>query len=95
MSSEYSGQSSTNQSACSFATLGTYNQMHGNGLMNPVAPNPSALQTAGVYIVPNYEAIGYDAFGSRGSCNGFLNVTDAYGKNANKCSTQYFKRVCQ
>jgi hypothetical protein len=92
--SEYSNQ--TVGSACSFATLNTYNHGMKNGLMNQVPAPMNSLQTSGVYIVPNYTAPGYDTLTKGGSsCSGFLNITDAYGKNAQKCSQKYLKKICQ
>ena len=96
MNSEYSNVS-LGGGACSYANLSNYNMTNPNmtnGMMNPVPANPSALQTAGLYLVPNYGAPSYDTFGSKGSCSGFLNITDAYGKGANNCSTQYLKKIC-
>ena len=91
--SEYSNQ--TVGSACSFATLNTYNSRK-PGNINPVMPDMNTLQTAGVYIVPNYSAPGYDTLTKGGSsCSGFLNITDAYGKNAQNCSQKYLKKICQ
>ncbi len=95
--SEYSNQ--TVGSACSFATLNSYNNPNShmkNGKMNQVAAPMNSLQTSGVYIVPNYSAPGYDTLTKGGSsCSGFLNITDAYGKNAQKCSQKYLKKICQ
>ena len=95
--SEYSNQ--TVGSACSFATLSTYNNSNPNmknGMMNQVPAPMNTLQTAGVYIVPNYSAPGYDTLTKGGSsCSGFLNITDAYGKNAQQCSQKYLKKMCQ
>ena len=93
--SEYSNQ--TVGSACSFATLGSYNGApQKKGGMNPVPTQMNALQTSGVYIVPAYSAPGYDTLTRGGrTCSGFLNIEDAYGKDAIKCNQKYMKKVCQ
>lgn len=86
-------------SACSFATLGNYNNSNpnnNNGMMNQVPAQMNTIKTSGVYIVPDYSAPGYDALTKGGSsCSGFLNILDAYGPNANKCSQKYLMKLCQ
>jgi hypothetical protein len=95
--SEYSNQ--TVGSACSFATLATYNNANTNnssGMMNQVQAQRSQINTSGLYIVPDYAAPGYDTLTKGGSsCSGFLNITDAYGIDADKCSQKYLKKICQ
>ena len=94
MSGEYSN--ATVGSACNYASLAHYNKSKA-GAMNVVPPQMNTLNTSGFYIVPAYDAPGYDTLthGVGGTCSGFLNITDAYGKNADKCSTQYLKKICQ
>ena len=88
MNSEYAGNN--NGSACSFATLQTYN-MTAPGQMGAPPMSRNQLKTSGTFLVPEYGAPSYVNFGGKGNCSGFLNITDAYGKNADKCNTRYRK----
>ena len=75
---------------CSYAALGCYNP---NNMMAKVQPGT----TAGVFITPNYGAIGYDTLlhGKRiPGCGSYFNIVDAYGKGAATCSTSYTTRMC-
>lgn len=71
---------------CGYNTLGSY-----YGHASPVA-KAVQRQTAGVYVTPNYGAIGYDALTHGGqSCSSYPSVTDAYGSG---CTTSYSTRMC-
>tara|TARA_Y100000389_G_C17215478_1_gene390652 strand:+ start:310 stop:606 length:297 start_codon:yes stop_codon:yes gene_type:complete len=84
-------------SACSYATLAHYNN---SGHMKvPVPQRTSGV--SGAYVVPSY-GVGshvntYAALthgNKTGSCNGFFNITNAYGQGANNCNTQYQRQLC-
>lgn len=70
-----------------YSTLGCYNP-HGKAHFMPG-------QTSGVFITPEYGAIGYDALthGNRG-CGGYFKIDDAYHTNSGKCDTIYSRRYC-
>jgi len=61
--------------ACSYATLSRYN--NGSKGMRPPIP---ASNVSGTYIVPTYEAPGYDTLTGKGcgSCSGYSNIGVAY-----------------
>ena len=84
-----------NGPSCSYNTLNNYNGYSKRGINHPqVAPTT----TSGIYIVPDYASIGYNALthGGQGpSCAGYFTIDGAYGKNANNCSTKYMTRVCK
>jgi hypothetical protein len=86
---------SVNGPSCSYNTLNNYNGYSKRGINHPqVAPTT----TSGIYIVPDYASIGYNALthGGQGpSCAGYFTIDGAYGKNANNCSTKYMTRVCK
>lgn len=90
--SEYNN--STVGAACSYATLTHYN--NSNGQLR--VPTDRTRSTAGYYVVPTYGlGAGYNSLthGQKmGSCSGFFNITNAYGKNANNCNTQYVRTLC-
>ncbi len=92
--SEYNN--STVGAACSYATLSHYNNSAGLGGGPPVPDRTRGV--SGAYVVPSYGlGHGYNALthGQKmGSCNGFFNITNAYGKNANNCNTQYVRTLC-
>ena len=81
--------------ACNYATLSHYNS-HGTALNVPVPAQQRGSN--GLYVVPDWGlGFGYNALThgqTVGSCSGFFNITDAYGKNASNCNTQYVKRLC-
>lgn len=85
---------------CAHATLSTYNMTNKNnatnGMMGSAPMNPQSANVSGFYLVPNYQAPGYDTLthGGKGSCSGFFNITNAYGANADKCSTQFLRKIC-
>jgi hypothetical protein len=79
-------------SGCSYTTLSHYNS---NGQLKvPVPERDQGL--SGSYIVPKFGGLGYNALthGQVGSCSGFFNITDAYGKGANNCNTKYVRSLC-
>ena len=90
--SEYNN--STVGAACSYTTLSNYNS---NGQLKVPVPR-STRTVSGMYVVPTYGlGAGYASLthGQKtGSCSGFFNITNAYGKNANNCNTQYVRTLC-
>ena len=89
--SEYNN--STVGAACSYATLNHYNSH--SSMAVPVPDRTRGV--SGSYVVPNYGGLGYNALthGQKvGTCSGFFNITNAYGKNANNCNTQYVRTLC-
>ena len=65
------------------------------GTLNNLRSNAGIVP--GQYIVPNYEAIGYDALthgNAGGGCNNYFNIEQAYGSGAGSCSTSYSVRAC-
>ena len=86
-------ESTVNGPSCSYVSLSNYNGYSKRGMNHPqVAPTT----TSGMYIVPDYAAIGYNALSHGGSpsCAGYFTINSAYGVNANNCSTKYMKRLC-
>jgi hypothetical protein len=79
-------------SSCSYASLSTYN--NGSKGMSPPVP---ATTVSGVYVVPSWSAASYNTLShdSAPSCSGYFSVTNAYGKNANNCSTKFVQKLCQ
>tara|TARA_Y100000389_G_scaffold123524_2_gene120844 strand:- start:1714 stop:2013 length:300 start_codon:yes stop_codon:yes gene_type:complete len=96
----YHEYNAVNTSApCAHATLSTYNQTSGNNMNGNMGSPPMssvASNVSGFYLVPNYQAPGYDALthGGKGSSSGFFSITHAYGANADKCSTKYLRKIC-
>ena len=88
MSSEYSAPTSGG-APCSYRSLCGYNQ---GGAMAPV-PQGAVV---GKYIVPQYNAIGYDALthGAGGNCGGYFNINSAYGGGSGKCNQGYVTKLC-
>ena len=82
--------------ACSYKNLANYNGYSAGQLNSPPVP---ATTTMNVQVVPNYGSIGYAALtggpDNVPSCNGYFNITSAYGDNAQNCNTQYMQRLCQ
>lgn len=89
--SEYSG-ATVGSAGCNYTNLDCY--LGSNSMMAPSAWN--AKTAPGVYVTPNYSAIGYDALthGSSGSCNSYFNIESAYGAGAAGCNTTYTNRLC-
>ena len=87
--SEYSGPS-VKSSGCAYNTLGSY--YNGNSNMAPVP----ASTISGVYVTPDYSAIGYDTLthDQGPSCNKYFNIQSAYGNGAGSCNTTYTTRLC-
>lgn len=87
--SEYVGPT-VSGSSCSYATLGCYQGP--NSTMAALRPGT----TAGVYVTPNYGAIGYDTLshGKVPGCGGYFSIQSAYGSGAGSCSTSYTSRLC-
>jgi hypothetical protein len=73
----------------SYTNLGCY-----LGSNNTMAPSTYG-STQGVYLTPNYGAIGYNAL-SHGTPSGqsYFSITNAYGKGASSCNTSYTRRLC-
>lgn len=83
---------SVNGPSCSYATLDSYNGSRKGALGHPQV---SPTTVVGTYIVPQYDAIGYNALVKGGpSCAGYPNIKQAYGDNANNCNTKYMSRLC-
>ena len=81
--------------SCQYSTLGTYN---GTSFLGNSPPVP-ATTVSGIYVVPNYSSIGYNAlttpFGNYPpSCSGFRGIISAYGPHASTCNQQYSVRPC-
>jgi hypothetical protein len=86
MSEQYNSSPS-----CQYSTLSTYN---GTSFLGNTPPVPSTT-VSGVYIVPSYGSIGYDALTSGvPSCSGYRNIVTAYGANASTCNQQYSQKPC-
>jgi hypothetical protein len=87
--SEYTN-STVNSPQCAYNSLGCY-----GGANTTMAPL-KAGSTAGVYLTPNYSAIGYNALthGSSHPCQQYFSITDAYGKGAGSCNPTYTRRLC-
>ncbi len=75
--------------ACSYGSLGNYNQPYSN-----INPPPQGKTISGRYIVPAYEAIGYNSLEGAASCQQYPNINQAYGMGAAKCNTQYRAASC-
>jgi hypothetical protein len=81
-------------SSCAYANLSSYNSSVPGSLGSPAVP---ATTTSGVYVVPNYSAIGYSALthdAAIPSCSGYFNISNAYGADAANCNTQYSQSPC-
>lgn len=67
-----------------------------NGL-NATMPPLRAGTTSGLFVTPDYTAIGYDTLThgeSGGGCQQYFNINDAYGSGSNSCATSYTTRLC-
>ena len=92
MTTEYNN--STVGAACGYSTLSHYN----NG-GPPGVPVPDYVRgVSDRYVVPEYGlGFGYNALThgqNAGTCSGFFNITNAYGRNANNCNTRYVQTLC-
>lgn len=92
--SEYNN-TTVNGSSCSYASLANYN--NGSQGMSPPVPTATAATVTGTYIVPDYQAPGYNTLShnSAPSCAGYFNIQTAYGSNDGSCSTNYVSKLCQ
>jgi len=75
-STQYEANSSTiGSGACSYATLSHYNN-GSKGMRPPI----SQSTVSGTYIVPTYDAPGYDTLTGKGcgNCAGYFNIGAAY-----------------
>lgn len=85
--------------AGAYAVLRNYNGVGGHGnyggssLGSPYVP-PTTVE--GVYIVPSYSPITYDALthGHAPSYAGYFSISDGYGSGASNCDTKYLQRLC-
>ena len=89
MSSEYT-KPMVGASACNYQTLCSYNT---GGQMAPMPANAKVV--SGKYIVPAYNAIGYNALNHNmaGSCSGYFNIRGAY-PGGGKCNQAYVTSLC-
>lgn len=53
-------------------------------------------QTGGMFIVPQYGSIGYNALthGVKNGSGGYFKIDDAYHTNKGKCETTYARKFC-
>jgi hypothetical protein len=80
----------------SYASLNNYNsggRKKNSGMVG--MPTVQATNVIGSYIVPDFGMIGYNALthGTGPTGNGYFDITDAYGKGAANCNTQYMQRM--
>jgi len=88
VSSDYNNYSA-GSSACSYAPLGQYTGDYSMGV--PFQGKVSS----GLYIVPTWGAIGYDALTNKvPNCSGYYDVNSAYGADAGNCQTTYRTSLC-
>lgn len=83
-----------NGSSCSYTSLSNYNSSAPGTLGSPAVKRSSV---SGSYVVPNYSAIGYDALTHNNappSCNGYFNISNAYGADAGSGKTNYRMSPC-
>jgi hypothetical protein len=89
--SEYNN-SMSNGNSCSYSNLCNY-----NGASEMVNNLRNAKPVKGVYVVPAYNAISYDALtlkANGGGCGSYGTIISAYGANADSCNQQYLSRAC-
>ena len=90
--------STVGSTPCSYATLGNYtgeHRLHQSTLNNASAASTQGSQ--GHYVVPAYGGISYDTLmhgESGGSCSGYFNVMNAYGRGAANCNQKYMRSPC-
>jgi hypothetical protein len=88
MSSDYNHSTSGGPS-CAYATSRNYS----NGYSMDVPPQGKVI--TGSYIVPTYDAIGYESLTAKvPNCSGYSDINAAYGKDAAKCQTNYRSSLC-
>jgi len=87
---EYSRPSSGN-AGCNYASLCNY-YSQGDIVQN----TRNARPTVGLQVVPQFNAIGYNALthGQKGGCGSYFNIISAYGENADTCDQLYMSRMC-
>jgi len=86
-STEYTKPTSSSQTS-DYNTLCNY---YAHGTM---APAGKGKVVTGHYVVPKYNAPGYDALTGMGSPGGYANINTAYGKGAGKCNQAYVTSLC-
>lgn len=80
---------SSGGASCNYADLSNYT----DGYSMNIAPQGKSI--SGHYIVPTWDPISYDSLtGKVGSCSGYYNIDNAYGKNAGNCQTTYRSSLC-
>lgn len=79
-----------NGPSCSYTTLSQYN----NGARGMQVPVRNATEN-GVYIVPQFSAIGYNSLTYTPSCRGYPSIDTAYQSNGGNCNQQYIKKLVQ
>jgi hypothetical protein len=79
--------------ACTYASLGHYNQGMGSG---PIAPVPAGVPSMKYQVVPVYGSMGYNAL-THGTkvpgCTQYFNIGTAYPSYPNGC-TKFTSRLC-
>ena len=87
--------STVNGQSCSYVSLSNYNGVQRNARSMGM-PHVPATTVAGRYVVPDFATIGYNALthGDTPSCSGYFDITNAYGKGAESCNTQFMMRAC-
>lgn len=74
--------------ACAYHTQQTYNS-------GSVKVPFQGKVSSGVYIVPTWNAISYDALTAKvPNCSGYADIQNAYGQNAGACQTTYRTSLC-
>lgn len=90
--STYSDRNVNVSNGCNYANLSNYNNGSVGGMNTP---GPVGGVT-GLYVVPAYGSIGYNALTMGGySCSGYATIGPAYNSNGGDCNTQYVKKLCQ
>lgn len=76
--------------SCSYSSLGNYNGPY------PMTVPFQGKVTSGSYIVPTWNAIGYEDLTAKNpSCSGYGNIQSAYGADAGgSCQTTYTSVPC-
>jgi len=89
MSSTDYNHSTSGAPSCMYANFYSYN----NGYSMDVPPQGKVI--TGQYIVPTYDAIGYESLTAKvPNCSGYSDINAAYGKDAAKCQTNYRTSLC-
>ena len=93
------GYMQTSAGNSQYAMLGSYN---GGQCMRGIRPPVPTTNVSGIYIVPAYNAPGYDTLqhgSSDDGCGGtsssaYFTIGKAYGYGAGSCNTQYMGSMC-